>query len=56
MMEVNWIIKILDLIVENKPNQDQFIYHSRHVGLQKIYITQQIPGAKKPTEGLDYNQ
>jgi NitT/TauT family transport system ATP-binding protein len=47
----NWIIKNFDLIIEDKPNQGQFIMLLGMSGSGKSTILRYIAGLQKPTEG-----
>ncbi len=46
-----WIIKGLDLIVEDKPNQGQFVVILGMSGCGKSTLLRYIAGLQKPTEG-----
>ena len=50
----HWIIKGLDLIVEDKPNQGQFVIILGMSGCGKSTLLRYIAGLQKPTEGLVY--
>lgn len=50
----NWIIKDLNLIVEDKPDQGQFIVILGMSGCGKSTLLRYIAGLQKPTEGLVY--
>lgn len=47
----NWIIKDFDFIIEDKPNQGQFIMLLGMSGSGKSTILRYIAGLQKPTEG-----
>jgi NitT/TauT family transport system ATP-binding protein len=47
----NWIIKGLDLIIEDKPNQGQFVVLLGMSGCGKSTLLRYIAGLQKPTEG-----
>lgn len=47
----NWIIKDFNLIIEDKPNQGQFIMLLGMSGCGKSTILRYIAGLQKPTEG-----
>ena len=50
----SWIIKDLDLIVEDKPGQGQFIIILGMSGCGKSTLLRYIAGLQKPTEGFVY--
>ena len=50
----SWIIKGLNLIVEDKPGQGQFIIILGMSGCGKSTLLRYIAGLQKPTEGLVY--
>ncbi len=47
----NWIIKGLDFLVENKPDQGQFVVIMGMSGCGKSTLLRYIAGLQKPTEG-----
>ncbi len=47
----NWIIKDLDFIIEDKPNQGQFVVILGMSGCGKSTLLRYIAGLQKPTEG-----
>lgn len=50
----HWIIKGLNFIVEDKPNQGQFVIILGMSGCGKSTLLRYIAGLQKPTEGLVY--
>ncbi|MGB0930551.1 MAG: ABC transporter ATP-binding protein [Chitinophagales bacterium] len=50
----NWIIKDFNMLIENKPNQGQFICILGVSGCGKSTILRYIAGLQKPTEGEVY--
>lgn len=47
----NWIVKNLDFIIENKPDQGQFVVIMGMSGSGKSTLLRYIAGLQKPTEG-----
>ncbi len=49
--EQNWIIRDLDFVVEDKPDQGQFVVISGMSGSGKSTLLRYIAGLQQPTEG-----